>query len=316
MKIAVLDAFCTNPGDLSWAPLESLGECRIFDRTPQAEVVAQAAGAEALLVNKVQVGRAELDGLPQVRYIGVLATGFNIVDVAAARERGITVTNIPTYGTASVAQHAIALLLEITNQVAAHNTAVHAGEWSRSADWSMARTPLVELAGQSFGVIGFGRIGQATARIAAALGMEVVAHDHAYPESLDFPFRRATQDEVLGCDVVSLHCPLTPDNRHLIRDETIGRMKPSAILLNTSRGPLVEEAALARALREGRIAGAGLDVVDQEPPREGSPLFGMARCVITPHIAWASRQARQRLADLAVENLRRWIEGRPQNVVS
>lgn len=317
-KIVVLDGYCTNPGDLDWSALRSLGDVAIHDRTAPEQVLERAAGAEALLVNKVVLSRDVMDRLPGLRYVGVLATGYNIVDVAAARERGIVVTNIPTYGTHSVAQHAIALLLELANRVAPHDAAVRAGEWGAQPDWSFAKTPLIELAGRTFGVIGFGRIGRQTARIAHALGMKINAYDHKMDGAgEDYPFTWISLKGLLEeSDVVSLHCPLTEDTREMINAQTLKRMKRTAILLNTSRGPLVDEAALAEALNAGVIAGAGLDVLQEEPPVNGSPLLSARNCVITPHIAWATREARERLLGTAVENLRAWVEGRPQNVVS
>jgi glycerate dehydrogenase len=317
-KIAVLDGYCTNPGDLDWGPLRALGDVAIYDRTPPDQVRDRAAGAAVLLVNKIVLSRETLAALPDLRYVGVLATGYNIVDVAAARERGIVVTNVPAYGTHSVAQHAIALLLEITNRVAAHDAAARAGEWGAQPDWSYVKSPLVELAGKTLGVIGFGRIGRQTARIAHALGMRIQAADYSMGgPGEDFPFTWISLKGLLEeSDVVSLHCPLTAENRGMINAQTLKRMKRTAILLNTSRGPLVEEAALAEALNAGEIAGAGLDVLEEEPPAHGSPLLRAKNCVVTPHIAWATREARERLLGAAVENLRAWIEGRPQNVVS
>lgn len=317
-RIAVLDGYCLNPGDLDWSALRALGDVAIYDRTPPERVRERAAGATALLVNKVTLSRDVLGALPDLRYVGVLATGYNVVDVAAARERGVVVTNIPAYGTHSVAQHAIALLLELTNRVALHDAAVRAGEWGAQPDWSYAKTPLAELAGRNFGVIGFGRIGRQTGRIAHALGMKVLAYsDSMTGPAEDYPFTWISLKGLLEeSDVVSLHCPLTDDTRGMINAQTLKRMKRTAVLLNTSRGPLVDEAALAEALNAGVIAGAGLDVVHEEPPVQGSPLFAASNCVITPHIAWATREARERLLAIAVENLRAWIEGRPQNVVS
>jgi glycerate dehydrogenase len=317
-KIVVLDGYCTNPGDLDWSALRTLGDVAIYDRTPAEQVAERAADAAALLVNKVTLSREVLASLPNLCYVGVLATGYNIVDIAAARERGIVVTNLPTYGTHSVAQHAIALLLHLTNRVALHDDAVRAGEWGAQPDWSYAKSPLAELAGRTFGVIGFGRIGRQTARVAHALGMKINAYEQTMDErGEDFPFTWISLKGLLEeSDVVSLHCPLTADNRGTINAQTLRRMKRNAILLNTSRGPLVDESALAEALNNGVIAGAGLDVLQEEPPANGSPLLTAKNCVVTPHIAWATREARERLLGIAVENLRAWIEGRVQNVVS
>jgi glycerate dehydrogenase len=327
LKIVVLDGFCTNPGDLSWDGLTDLGETTVHDRTSAQEAASRAAGAQVILTNKVVADRDLLSQLPDLRYIGVLATGFNVVDIETARERGITVTNIPAYGTHSVAQHAIALLLELTNQVARHNDAAQSGEWGRSPDWSFARAPLVELAGKTLGIIGFGRIGQQTARIGHALGMRILAYSHRARQNGqgaepgdgpgDFPFTWISLKGLLEeSDVVSLHCPLTPDTRHIVNAQTLKRMKPSARLINTSRGPLIDEAALAAALREGVIGGAAVDVLEEEPPASGSPLLGAPNCIVTPHIAWATREARSRLLETAIENVRAWMEGRPRNVVS
>ncbi len=315
--IVVLDGYCTNPGDLDWSRLRELGATTIHDRTGEADVVARSGGAEAVMVNKVAFSREVISKLPKLRYIGVLATGFNIVDIEAARERDIVVTNIPTYGTESVAQHAIGLLLALTNQIAIHAEASRSGEWGRNADWSLAKTPLIELAGKIFGVVGFGRIGQQTARIAHALGMEIRAYDHMMGQGpKDLPFEWISLKGLLQeSDVVSLHCPLNDETRGIVNAQTLKRMKSTAILLNTSRGPLVDEGALAAALNEGVIGGAGLDVLVEEPPVSGSPLLSAKNCIVTPHIAWASHEARKRLLGIAVDNVRAWIEGTPQNVV-
>ena len=308
MKIVVLDGYCLNPGDLSWAALEALGEVTVYDRTPSELLMERAAGAEALLTNKTPLGRAELAELGALRYIGVLATGYNVVDVGAAREGGVVVTNVPTYGTDSVAQLAIALLLELCHQVGAHSTAVRAGEWSANADWSFWKSPQVELAGKTLGCVGYGRIGARTGRIAEAMGMRVVVHRRSGGIGLE--------EWLEVCDVVSLHCPLFPETRGIICASSLQRMKPSAFLLNTSRGPLVVEQDLADALNAGMIAGAGIDVVSVEPPVGGSPLFSARNCVITPHIAWATREARERLMGVAVENLAQFFGHEPRNVVS
>lgn len=318
MKIVVLDGYCTNPGDLDWKDLNEVGQVTLFDRSPASEIAARAKEAEAILINKVEISGKILAELPALKYIGVLATGYNVVDIAAARERKITVTNIPAYGTESVAQHAIALLLALTNQVAIHNDASRDGEWSRNSDWSYSKAPLHELAGKTFGVAGFGRIGQQTARIAHALGMQVKAYDHNMNKGpKDYPFTWISLKGLLEeCDVVSLHCPLVPETRGMINAQTLKRMKPTAFLLNTSRGPLIDEQALADALNAGQITGAGLDVLSEEPPVSGSPLLNAKNCIVTPHIAWATKEARERLLSIAVKNLRAWRDGSPQNVVS
>jgi len=318
MKIVVLDGYCLNPGDLSWSALEKLGSLEVYDRTPPGLALERSAGAEVVFTNKTLLPREVLSRLPGLRYIGVLATGYNIVDVQAAREHGIAVTNIPTYGTASVAQFAFALLLELCHNVKLHSDAVRAGEWSRNADWSFWKAPLVELAGKTMGVVGFGRIGRQTARIADAMGMRVIANDaiETSPPAYD-GFRWAKVEELLAeSDVVSLHCPLFPETQGLMNAQRLRLMKPSAFLLNTSRGPLVVDQDLADALNQGVIAGAGLDVLSVEPPLETNPLLSAKNCLVTPHIAWATKEARSRLMEAAVENLEAFLCGEPRNVVN
>ncbi|MBU6400424.1 MAG: D-2-hydroxyacid dehydrogenase [Verrucomicrobia bacterium] len=317
MNIVVLDGFTLNPGDLSWEGLRALGHCAIHDRTPTAEVVARAAGAEIVLTNKTPVNRAALEGLPALKYIGVLATGFNIVDVAAARARSVIVTNVPTYGTRSVAQMTFALLLELTQHAGHHAQTVRDGRWTRSPDFCYWDFPLVELSGLTMGIVGYGRIGREVAVLARAFGMRVLAHT-AHPSSpatgevefvdLDALCQRS--------DVVSLHCPLTPQTKGLVNAQRLTLMKPSAFLLNTSRGPLIDEPALAAALNAGKLAGAGLDVLAIEPPIADNPLLAARHCLVTPHVAWATRAARARLLETAVDNVRRFLAGQPQNVVS
>lgn len=308
-RIVVLDGHTLNPGDLSWSALEALGDCTIHAHTPAAEIVARAAGAPIVLTNKTPLSAATLAALPDLRYLGVLATGYNVVDVAAARARGIPVANVPLYGTASVAQHVFALLLELTQQVARHAASVRAGRWSESRDFCYWETPLLELSGLTLGIVGTGRIGGAVARIAEAFGMKVIAARRSGG--------RAELEQVLrAADVVSLHCPLTEETRHLINATTLGWMKPGALLINTSRGPLIDEAALAAALHAGRIAGAALDVLSTEPPPAGNPLFTAPNCIITPHIAWATRAARSRLMGTAIANVAAFLAGKPENVVN
>lgn len=308
-RIVVLDGHTLNPGDLSWSALEALGDCTIHAHTPAAEILARAAGAPIVLTNKTPLSAATLAALPDLRYLGVLATGYNVVDVAAARVRGIPVANVPLYGTASVAQHVFALLLELTQQVGRHAASVRAGRWSESRDFCFWETPLLELSGLTLGIVGSGRIGSAVARIAEAFGMKVVFARRSGG--------RAELEQVLRtADVISLHCPLTDDTRHLINATTLGWMKPGAILINTSRGPLVDDAALAAALHAGRIAGAGLDVLSTEPPPPGNPLFTAPNCIITPHIAWATRAARSRLMGTAIANVAAFLAGKPENVVN
>ena len=318
MKLIVLDGYCLNPGDLSWDALRSLTELEVYDRTPAAAVVDRVGGAELVMTNKTPLDAATQAALPNLKYVGVLATGYNIVDVAAAKQRGIVVSNIPTYGTASVAQHAFALLLELCHNAGLHANAVRDGEWTKNPDWCFWKTPLMELSGKTMGVVGFGRIGRQTAKIADAMGMRVLANDTYQGETPGYDgFRWVSIDELLAeSDVVSLHCPLTADNKGLINSERLRRMKATAFLLNTSRGPLMVDQELADALNAGVIAGAGLDVLSLEPPVNGNPLFSAKNCIVTPHIAWATKEARARLMDVAVNNVQAFLAGNPQNVVS
>ena len=317
MRIIVLDGYTLNPGDLCWAALEALGECTVHDRTLPELTVERARNAEIVFTNKVVLGRAEFAQLPRLRYVGVLATGYNVVDVAAARERGIVVTNVPAYSTRSVAQMTFALLLELTQHVGHHAQTVRQGRWAQSKDFCYWDFPLVELEGLTLGLVGFGRIGRAVAEVALAFGMKVLAHTRSGKPSpipgvevvaLDTLFRDS--------DVVSLHCPLTADNKGLVNAARLALMKPTAFLLNTARGPLIDEPALAAALNAGRIAGAGLDVLAVEPPRADNPLLTAKNCLITPHIAWATAAARRRLLDIAVNNLRAFLAGTPVNAVA
>ena len=317
MKIVVLDGYCLNPGDLNWDALHALGDVKLHDRTPAAEAESRARGAAIVLTNKTPLPGAVLERLPDLRYIGVLATGYNIVDVAAAARLGITVTNIPTYGTASVAQFVFALLLEHCHNVKLHSDSVRAGEWSRNPDWSFWKAPLVELAGKTIGIVGFGRIGRAAGRIADALGMRVLANDtyQGDPPAWD-GFRFAALEDLLReSDVVSLHSPLFPETQGMINARTLALMKPSAFLINTSRGPLIVDRDLADALNDGRIAGAAVDVLSIEPPADANPLLTARNCLVTPHIAWATREARARLMDLAIQNITAFLNGNPQNVI-
>ena len=317
MKIVVLDGYTENPGDLSWNGLESLGELTVYDRTQPDEIAARIRGAGAVYVNKVALDRETIFSAPDLKFIGVLATGYNVVDIAAARERGIAVCNIPTYGTAAVGQFAIAMLLEICHHVAHHSDAVHAGRWEQNADWCFWDYPLIELAGKTMGIIGFGRIGQMTGRIARALGMNVIAYDEyesgagralAEYTALDALFARS--------DVIALHCPLLPSTQGIINRENIAKMKDGVIILNNARGPLIVEQDLADALNSGKVYAAGLDVVSTEPIRGDNPLLKAKNCLITPHISWAPKESRQRLMEIAADNLRRFLEGSPVNVVN
>jgi glycerate dehydrogenase len=315
MKIVVLDGFTLNPGDLSWADLKALGSCEIYDRTPEQEVLQRSADASILLTNKVKLTREHIQRLPELKYIGVLATGTNVVDLDAARERNIPVTNIPGYGTKSVAQTTIALLLELCHRVGHHSETVHQGRWTRNPDWCYWDFPLLELDGMTMGIVGFGNIGRAVAELASAFGMRVLV---CTPTRKPITVVSFTDLETLfrQSDVVSLHCPLTPDTQNLINAQHLAWMKSTAFLLNTSRGGLVDEHALADALNSERIAGAGLDVLSVEPPPHDHPLLTAKNCIITPHLAWATRAARSRLMSMAVKNIRAFLSGKPQNVVN
>ena len=317
MKIVVLDGYTENPGDLSWEGLEQLGELTVYDRTPAELAEARMKDADAVFVNKVSISRAIMESCPNLRFIGVLATGYNVIDIDAARELGITVCNIPSYGTHAVAQFAIAMLLEICHHVQNHSTAVHQGRWSQNPDWCFWDYPLIELAGKTMGIIGFGRIGQCTAKIAQAMGMNILAYDTYMRPELETESCHYTDLDTLlkESDVISLHCPLFPDTEGIINKENIAKMKDGVILLNNSRGPLIVEQDLADALISGKVYAAGLDVVSTEPIREDNPLLKAPNCLITPHISWAPKESRQRLMDIAVENLRQFLNGTPIHVV-
>lgn len=317
MRIVVLDGYTLNPGDLSWDGLHALGFCEVYDRTPPEQTVARAAEADVILTNKTILDRAVLDQLPKLKYIGVLATGYNVVDTVAARERRIPVTNVPTYGTRSVAQMVFAHLLNLTQRVGHHAQAAGVGRWTASVDFCFWDYPLLELNGMTMGIVGFGRTGRATAKIAHAFGMKLLVHDSVTPSDLPNSGQFADLRRLFReSDVVSLHCPLTPQTENLVNAERLALMKKTAFLINTSRGPVVDEHALADALNAGQIAGAGLDVLRQEPPAADNPLLRAKNCYITPHIAWATRSARARLMDTAVENVKAFLEGKPQNVVN
>lgn len=320
MEIVILDGYCLNPGDLSWDGFRAMGTVTVHDRTPiddEDEIVRRIGGAEAVLTNKTPVTRAVLDRCPGVRYVGVLATGYNVVDAAAARERGVPVCNVPGYSTASVAQLTIALLLEICHRAGHHDRAVHEGRWSACADYCFWDGTLIELAGKTMGIVGYGSIGRAVGEIAKALGMDVIATGPRPWGPGERPAPWVPLGELLARgDVVSLHCPLFPENRGLIGRDAIARMKPGAILLNTSRGPLLVERDVADALNSGRLYAAGVDVAETEPLPADSPLLAAKNCVITPHIAWAPLEARRRLMDIAAGNLRSFLAGTPENVVN
>lgn len=318
MKIVDLDGYAANPGDVSWDEIKALGELIVYDRSNPDEVVERASGAEAVLTNKVVLGKEEMAQLPDLKYIGVLATGYNVVDTEEAKRRGIVVTNIPAYSTMSVAQLVFAHLLNITNHVSMHAEAVCNGAWQNAKDFCFWLQPLTELDGKTMGIIGLGNTGMAVARIALSFGMKVLAYTSKESSTLPQGICKAKNlDQLFSeSDVLSLHCPLTPETHHIINSESISKMKNSAILINTGRGPLVDDEALAKALIEGRISAAGIDVLTQEPPRNGNPLIGAPNCFITPHVAWATQAARQRLMHIAAENIKAYQAGKPINQVN
>lgn len=312
MKICILDGYSLNPGDLDWSPVERLGDVTLFDRTPADKIVERAADADIVLTNKVPFSADTLRQLPRLRFICVLATGYNIIDTEAAARQGVVVANIPAYSTMSVAQMAFAHILNITNHVASYAREVADGKWTNCPDFCFWDSALTELAGKTMGIVGLGNTGMATARIAVAMGMKVVAMTSKSADTLPEGITPAPLDDVLAsADVVSLHCPLTPSTRHLINATSIAKMKPSAILIDTGRGPLVDEQAVADALNGGRLAAFGADVLSQEPPRGDNPLLSARNCFLTPHIAWATLEARTRLMSTATENVRQFIAGEP-----
>lgn len=312
MKICILDGYSLNPGDLDWSPVERLGDVTLFDRTPADKIVERAADADIVLTNKVPFSADTLRQLPRLRFICVLATGYNIIDTEAAARQEVVVANIPAYSTMSVAQMAFAHILNITNHVASYAREVADGKWTNCPDFCFWDSALTELAGKTMGIVGLGNTGMATARIAVAMGMKVVAMTSKSADTLPEGITPAPLDDVLAsADVVSLHCPLTPSTRHLINAASIAKMKPSAILINTGRGPLVDEQAVADALNGGRLAAFGADVLSQEPPRGDNPLLSARNCFLTPHIAWATLEARTRLMSTATENVRQFIAGEP-----
>ena len=319
-KIVCLDGYTLNPGDISWKPFENLGELVVYDRTPTERVLERSRGASYLLTNKTPLPEPIQEQLPDLTYIGVLATGYNIVDVAAAARRSIVVSNVPTYGTDSVSQHVLALLMELVRPITLHHQAVQNGEWSTSPDWCFTRAPITSLSGMTLGIVGLGRIGLAVARIGAALGMRLVGHDAFWPDTdklAGLAIESLSLDDLFSqADVISLHCPLTEQTHHMVDQARLTTMKPNALIINTSRGPLIDNQALAQALHSGTIAGAGLDVLDVEPPPADHPLIGAPRCIITPHIAWYARSSRERLMQVAAENLQAFIAGAPINQVN
>lgn len=317
MKIVILDGYTADPSGLSWKPLEAIGELTVYERTKPEETVLRAKDAEIVLTNKVLIRRQEMEQLPMLKYVGVLATGFNVVDIEAAREHGITVTNVPAYSTESVAQMVFAHLLTVTNRTEHYARQNREGKWTASPDFSYWDTQLTELAGKTFGIVGLGNIGRRVAAIADAFGMRVVAVTSKSPDELPPYIGKRSMDELLAeSDVLSLHCPLTPDTKHLINQQTLKKMKPSAILINTGRGPLINDKDVAEALNGNRLRAFCADVLTEEPPKADNPLLRCENAFITPHIAWASCEARVRLVDVAINNVRSFVGGKPLNVVS
>lgn len=323
MKIVVLDGYTLNPGDITWDGLEKLGDLTVYDRTSYDRnrddlIIERVGDAEAVFTNKTPLSRDALNRMPNLKFIGVLATGYNIVDIKAAKDFGIIVSNIPTYGTDAVGQMAMALLLEMCHHVWAHSEAVKNGDWTNNPDWCFWNYPLIELAGKTAGILGYGRIGQTTARIAQAFGMSVLAYDQFPNKALENAAMRYVElDELLvKSDVIFLHCPLFENTKGIINKDTIARMKDGVMIINNSRGPLVAEQDLADALNSGKVAGAALDVVSTEPIEMNNPLLKAKNCIITPHISWAPKESRQRLMDIAVDNLKNFLEGNPVNVIT
>lgn len=318
MKIVILDAYTTNPGDLSWEKFSEFGELTVYDYTPEDLIIERCKDAEIIIDNKVVLTKEILDKLPKLKYIGMLSTGFNVIDITAAKSNGITVCNVPTYSTAAVAQLTFALILEIYNQVGLHSEAVHNGEWTSCRDFCFQKTPLVELSNKTIGLIGYGKIGTAVAKIADAFSMNILCYVPSKKSQPNFKsFRFVTLDELAAqSDIVSLHCPLTPETTGIINKNFISKMKKNAIVINTSRGPAIDEQALADALNNGIIAGAGVDVLSTEPPKENNPLLSCPKCFITPHIAWAGYETRNRLVGVVYDNLKAFLSGEPINVVN
>ncbi len=320
MKIVVLDGYTENPGDLSWDSLKALGETVVYDRTPYDEVEIQKriGDAEIIITNKTPISRATLDKCPSIRFIAVLATGYNVVDCAAAKEKNVAVSNVPTYGTDSVSQFAIALLLELCHHIGHHSDAVHAGRWENNIDWCFWDYPLIELAGKTLGIIGFGRIGHRTGQIAKALNLNVIVNDSYVNKAfVEEGFEYVDRDTLFAkSDIIVLHCPLFPDTEGIINKNSIAKMKAGVLLVNNSRGPLVVEEDLAAALDSGKVAGAAVDVVSTEPIKGSNPLLKAKNCIITPHMSWGAKEARQRIMDITVDNCKAYIAGNPQNVVN
>ncbi len=316
-KVVVLDGYTENPGDLSWDGLKEFGEVTVYDRTPEDQIIPRIGDAEYIYTNKTPISRETMDACPNMRFIGVLATGYNVVDIKTAKDKGIAVCNVPTYGTMSVSQYSIALLLEICHHIGHHSQTVMEGKWASCEDWCYWDYPLIELEGKSIGIIGFGRIGRQEARVAGALGMKVYACDPYPTDDGRALAEYLPLDELLAkSDVISLHCNLTAENEGMINKANIAKMKDGVILINNARGQLVNEQDLADALNSGKVATAGLDVVSTEPIKADNPLLKAKNCIITPHISWAAKESRQRIMDASVENLRKFVAGDPQNVVN
>lgn len=318
MKIVILDGYTLNPGDLSWDGLKALGSCEFHDRTPPEKIVERSSGAQAILVNKVKITKDIISQLSQtLKYVGVLATGYDNVDVATCKSAGITVTNVPGYSTDSVAQLVFALMIELTHHVGEHNRLVQQGEWSRCPDFAFWKFPLIELSGKNLGIIGYGKIGKAVAKIAEAFGMKVLVHSRTKPADLASSIGFVSLDDLLGqSDFISLHCPLTDQARNMINEQSLAKMKKSAFLINTGRGALIDESALRVALEKETIAGAAIDVLSKEPPPIDHPLIGLPNCIVTPHFGWATREARERLMNVAVNNLKAFFSSKPVNIVN
>lgn len=317
VKIVVLDGFSLNPGDLSWDSLAALGELKVYDRTSHERVFERARNAQIVLTNKTLLTADTVESLSELTYIGVMATGCNVVDIEAASRRSITVTNVPEYGTSSVAQMVFAHILNLCLHVGEHGRSVSQGVWARSSDFCFWDFPLIELVGLTIGIVGYGRIGRAVTRLGSAFGMHVLVNDITTPTDMGSDVKSVDLDTLFReSDFISLHCPLTPQTKNLVNRERLKLIKPSAFLINTSRGPLVDEQALSEALNNKCIAGAGLDVLEQEPPAAENPLFTARNCYITPHIAWATASARERLMRIVVENVKAFLAGNPQNIIS
>lgn len=317
MKIVVMDGYALNPGDISWEDFETLGEFILYEHTEKEEIIKRAKGADAILTNKTPITRELFVNCPTIKYVGVLATGYNVVDTAAARERGVVVTNVPTYGTDAVAQYAVAMMLELCHHIGEHDRSVKAGDWQRNRNFCYWNYPTIELSGKTLGIIGYGRIGQKLAKIASALGMTIIAYDK-YPDAdkLCENARFGALEELLcQSDFISLNCPLTQENKGIINRKTISMMKDGVYIINTARGPLVNEKDLSDALKSGKVKGAAVDVLSEEPPAHGNVLIDAPNCIVTPHIAWAAKESRIRLMEIAVNNLKAFLDGKPINIV-